>query len=264
MPYENKLSVKIENKHQIELNQLASSLNALSAQYDSFLRKTGIDYTKNDRKLCVSELKQGSIIIELISSIAVASDNFNAIFGFFEYLRASFDWILGKTNQAFKYSKRDFEQLSEFVDLAARDNGASIAVHVVNSNNVVNNFYIDHLQANAAQNIAAQKVEDMTEEKPKIFSKELMYWANANFVDSKNKTTNKIIVEKIDKKPRIAVFVNEDDEIKAKSYDSRFPQKNWQNLVYVVDIEVLYIQEVPKAYRILKLYKDETFDPDCI
>jgi hypothetical protein len=74
---ENILSVKIENKNQIELNQLASSLNALSAQYDSFLRKSNTDYTKNDRKLYISELKQGSIIIELFSSIAARASDFN-------------------------------------------------------------------------------------------------------------------------------------------------------------------------------------------
>jgi hypothetical protein len=38
MQEENKLTITIKNSKPIELNQFASSLDALSAQYDSFLK----------------------------------------------------------------------------------------------------------------------------------------------------------------------------------------------------------------------------------
>jgi hypothetical protein len=264
MPPENKLSIKIENGHQLELNQLASSLNAFSAQYDSFLRKSNVDYAKNDRKLYISELKQGSIIIELVSSIAASADNFNAIFEFFNYLRLSFDWLLERGDRKFRYSKHDLEQLSEFVGPVAVDKKSAICISITNSN--LNNaaIFIDHLQANAAQNIASKKVEDTMEENQKIFHRELMYWANADFSEQKNRISDKVIIENIDKRSKIAIFLNENDKKAATSYDSRFPQKNWQGLGYIVDVEISYIQDSPKAYRILKLYADETFDPDSI
>jgi hypothetical protein len=266
LAFENILSVKIENKNQIELNQLASSLNALSAQYDSFLRKSNTDYTKNDRKLYISELKQGSIIIELFSSIAACTTDFNAIFEFFNYLKDSFDWLLERGKQKFKYSKSDLEQLGEFINPIARDSGSVINIQISNSGSgdVTSNIFIDHLQANAAQNIASKKLEDMREEKRKIFNKEFMYWASADFYDQKNKTSDKVIIENIDKKAKVAIFLDENDKKTATSRNKKFPEKNWQDLIYVVDVEISYIQDCPKAYKILKLYENDTFDPSSV
>ena len=43
---------------------------------------------------------------------------------------------------------------------------------------------------------------------------------------------------------------------------SKFPNKQWQDLAYIVDVEVSYIQDSAKEYKITKLYKEEIFDPE--
>jgi len=118
---------------------------------------------------------------------------------------------------------------------------------------------VDSLESNAIQNKIRKYIEGIDEE-PKIFQKELMYWANAAFV--KQKTTDKVIIEKIDKKPKKVVFLSEQDKSIATSYNPNFPHKQWQDLAYIVDVEVSYIQDTPKEYKITKLYKDEIFDPE--
>jgi hypothetical protein len=56
--------------------------------------------------------------------------------------------------------------------------------------------------------------------------------------------------------------VNDEDKIAATTHNRKFPMKNWQDLGYIVDVEVMYIQDIPRKYKILKLYNDETFDPE--
>jgi hypothetical protein len=34
------------------------------------------------------------------------------------------------------------------------------------------------------------------------------------------------------------------------------------NRLAIVDVEVCYIEDVPKSYKILKLYKNDVFDPN--
>jgi hypothetical protein len=44
------------------------------------------------------------------------------------------------------------------------------------------------------------------------------------------------------------------------SSNDKFPTVNWQDLCYVVDVEVSYIEGEPQLYKILKLYKEETYN----
>jgi hypothetical protein len=38
--------------------------------------------------------------------------------------------------------------------------------------------------------------------------------------------------------------------------------KAWHELAYIVDVEVSYINGIPKLYKILNFYPEDTFDPD--
>lgn len=37
--------------------------------------------------------------------------------------------------------------------------------------------------------------------------------------------------------------------------------KPWQELAYIVDVEVLKLGDQPKPYKIIECYTEETFDP---
>ena len=83
-----------------------------------------------------------------------------------------------------------------------------------------------------------------------------MYWADASFNNKYEKNAGKIIIEKIDKKPRKVIFINAEDEIKAKTRHQKYPHTEWQDLLRHIDIEVVKVQDTIKEYRILKLYDD--------
>ena len=94
-----------------------------------------------------------------------------------------------------------------------------------------------------------------------FFRKELMYWANANFLKIK-KSQDKVVIEKIDKHPKKVIFANDEDKLYATTHNLLFKDKNWQDLSYIVDVDVSYIEGVPKVYKILRIYREEVFDPE--
>lgn len=257
-----KLSIKIENNKPVELNQLTLSLNALARQYDSFLRKSDkFDYHKTDRKLYISKLETGCIYAELIPAVMPLLNDLNSILGFGSYLKNVYDYFRGtKDKIEYNLTKNDCLELSEFVSQTANDNGSNINIEVKGDNNIVlcPILKVDSLESNAIQN-KIRKYLDGIDEDPKVLYREVMYWANAAFV--KQKTTDKAIIEKIDKKPRKVVFLNDHEKSVATSYNASFPNKQWQDLAYIVDVEVSYIQDIPREYKIIKLYKEDIFDP---
>lgn len=103
--------------------------------------------------------------------------------------------------------------------------------------------------------------ENLELEEQTLFQKELMYWADASFNNKYEKNAGKIIIEKFDKKPRKVVFINSEEELKAKTRHQKHPNTEWQDLLRRVDIEVVKVQDTIKEYRILKLYDDaDVFD----
>jgi hypothetical protein len=258
-----KLSIKIENSNPIELNQLTLSLNALARQYDSFLRKSDeFDYHKTERKLYISKLESGCIYAELVPAIVPLLSDMNSIFSFGSYLKNIYDFFLGKQEKInHTITKSDCDDFSEIVAQTANDSGSSIHMDIKGNNNIVlcPIITVNSLDSNAIQNKIRKYVEGI-DEQPKTYAKELMYWSNAAFV--KQKTTDKVVIEKIDKKPKKVIFLNDHEKSVATSYNSKFPNKQWQDLAYIVDVEVSYIQDSAKEYKITKLYKEEIFDPE--
>ena len=257
------LSIKINNKNPVELNQLTISLNALANQYDNFLKKNqDFNYAKAHRKLYISKLEEGSIYIELLPALMPLINDFNTIAAFANYLKDVYGFFLGYEKKlCHQITKTDCVELGDFINQIASDNESNIAIGIKGDNNITNVIVLDSIKSNAVQNAIRKHIESNMQEDPKIYHKQLMYWANASFI--RNKTTDgKVIISNIDKNPKKVIFEQEQDKIIATTHNVKFPKKNWQDLAYIVDVEVSYLDNVPKVYKITKLYSDEIFDSE--
>jgi len=260
-----KLTIKLNNNQPVELNQLTASLNALGNQYDTFFKRSdSFDYNKNQRKLYISKLESGSIYAELIPVVMETINQANSIIEFSSYLKSCYDFFLGTAKET-KYilTKKDFIELSDIINPTANDYGSNLVIDVKGNNNtIINNIItIDSTKANAIQNGLNKKSGDLMEDQPKQYSKVLMYWASANFNDKHDSNSGKVIIPEIDKKPKKVIFDNENDQILAMSSNIKFPNKNWQDLGYIVDVQVSYIHDNPNLYKITRLYGEDTYDP---
>ena len=95
-----RLHIHIEDTQPMELLDLTSSLVALNNQYVAYLKKHPEQNINSDAKLYVKEIRHGSVIVELIDTLAVAvlpfMENANSIIGFVGYCKDAIKYFLGK------------------------------------------------------------------------------------------------------------------------------------------------------------------------
>ena len=255
------LQFEIKNDRLVDLNVLANSLNALSSQYDIFLKKSKDVCKKHERKLLIKNVRSGSIIIDLFGYATPLFDEMNTICEFGSYLKCTFDYFLGKdAKPTHDYTKKDCQDIRDIVDITARDgNNAVINFNVYGDNNttIVHVGSLSHTDANALQTTTKRyEEESLTLEEQTVFQRELMYWSDASFNSKYDKKAGKVIIENIDRKPKKVIFLNPQEESIAKAGHSSHPNTEWQDLLRRVDIEVIKIQDKIIEYRILKLYDD--------
>jgi hypothetical protein len=257
------LRFEIKNDSPVDLNILSKSLNALGSQYELFLnKKSKYSYKKDDRKLLIKEVKSGSIIIDLVGTISPLIREFNQICEFGTYLSASFDFFLGKRKGPIcEYTQKDCSDIRNIVEITARDGVNSTSnINIYGDNNIIHQsvYSISNIDANALQSII-KRYEDESFEKEEecIFQKEIMYWENANFNRKKTSSeSGKVIIEGIDKRPKKVIFISEADKAKCVVRNEKYPNVEWQDLLFYVDVKVMKVQDVIREYLVLKVYDD--------
>ena len=185
-----RLSIKINNKQPIELNELTNSLNALAREYDLYC-KNELKLAKNDRRLEIVKLEQGSLLIELIPTIMPLIQETNSVFCFGKYIVETLDFFTGKSKEKdppAKYTKKNCDNINSFLNQTANDNGSTINIDVKGNNNtIILGKAIDSLESNAAQNNITKYKERLLEEEPSVKHKQAFYWESASFLDTNTK-----------------------------------------------------------------------------
>jgi len=263
MEKESVLTVQIKNVKPIALTDLTVAMLDFSSQYSQFIDRETAHELDSASELYIKEVRSGCIIFELVSNAIASSPVFwegGALAEYSKYLEQIFNWLLGKLGEdTYEPTKKDLQQLQGILEPVAKDSGSQMNIVVNEGGNVTQNFYIDSMGANAAQNTIHKKLETMKERKEYPCKKRVIQWHQTKF-DMSSSTGDQAIIESISRSPIKAVF--NDSTIKEDILHSgdRF-NKPWHELAYVVDIEVQTIGGKPKMYTILKYYPEDTFDP---
>lgn len=252
------LNIHIKNNKPVDINNLARSLNGLASLYRSFIESH--DYNADiEPKLYVKEIKEGSIDIYLLGQLLNTLEFVNPTLEFANNLYDMIEILKGsKEDNGKKISKKDCEALIDFTDVTARDINAEIGISVKDNNGIIlnncNQVIINTIDANAAQNAAKKRIEEFTQQRPTSYQQVEMYWADANFLS--DKAHGKIIIEAISDKAVGVKFLNDEDRKKCTSNNTNYPENPWQDLLYTVDIEAIYVQDKLRGYKITKVYED--------
>ena len=251
-----RLSIKIENSKPFELNQLTSSLNSLAKEFDVFCKDHNIK--KSDRKLEIVKLDKGSLLIELIPFVVPLINEINTVYMFGEKLINTINFFSGKGGDKPKIGKQSCDNISNFMEVTANDNGGNLILNVVGDNNkIIVGSEISNLEANATQNGLRKHKDTLLEESPEIYTKEAFYWSVASFSDVTEKSADRGVALKINEKAHKIIFANDTDKKMMTTFNASL-KSDWQNLIYIVDIEVTRVQESIKIYKILKVHYDDT------
>ncbi|MAB97233.1 MAG: hypothetical protein CMK71_04075 [Pseudomonadaceae bacterium] len=261
--FNQKLEIKINNQKPVILTDLTMSLLGINQQYQRFIEaETNQDYQAST-ELYIKEVRAGSIIVELVAlsmPIVPLVWQGGSLSEWATYAKETIEWLLGKIDKAPKdVSKQDLKQWNNILEPVAKDNGSQLNFTVSDGGTVINQFFINSQEANAAQNSIQRQLARLDEPDDHIQKNRVMYWYQTKF-DSDSHTGDKAIIEDISKKPLKVIFENNAVKEAMLGGDERF-SKPWHKLAYVVDVEVQTINGVPKVYTILRYHQAHTFDP---
>ncbi|MCR9423844.1 hypothetical protein [Vibrio sp. RM-69-4] len=157
-------------------------------------------------------------------------------------------------------TKQDLQEWNKIVEPIAKDHGSQMNINVSDGGQVINQFILDSTEAAAIQNRICRLVEDMDTPQENKHLKKVMYWYQTKF-DPNSDTGNKAIIDDISKSALKVIFEN--NALKeAMLHPDPSLGKPWQELAFVVDVEVQTVRGKPKMYNVLNYYPEYTFDPD--
>lgn len=250
------LEVTLKNQSPIELNDLGRALNSLADEFNRFSNRHQVN---SNAKLFVKEVRKGSIVIDLISSVPVLlpiAEQFNTVFEFGSFIKNAFDYLLDRTNDRPEGDSKTFENIANIVNPIAGNKGSQINISVSNTGN--GDIYVQ-IPATEEESQRIKTKAGFEKEKlqlPNVDLKErvTMYIYQARN-EIKSKSGDKGIIESISKQPKKIIFGNEG--IKREIMNS---DENVFHYAYVVDVVVETKEEKPIAYKIMNYHEKFQLD----
>ena len=139
------LRIKIDHSQPVELVTLSESMNGLADLFARFADANNLNQNDDPVRLYVTKVTEGSIVIDLqtlASNLVLFVSDVNAISAFFATVTSVFDYVKGKVSENPRLSKKDAEDYSRILGVAAQDNKASIRFQKCNGVTVINNYTI--------------------------------------------------------------------------------------------------------------------------
>lgn len=261
--FSDKLEIVINNDRPVILTDLTMALLGVGQQFEKFIESETDEHNRIGSQLFVKEVRDGSIIVELIAQVMPIIPLLwqgGSLSEWTSHAKGVIEWLSGKiANPPKDLTKQDLRQWSNIVEPIAKDRASQMNFTVSSGGVVINQFFVNSEQANAIQNNVRREIGVLEERDDHIQRKCVMVWYQTKF-DETSQTGNKAVIESISKSPVKVIFENNAVKKAMLDGDQRFP-KPWHELAYIVDVRVQTIQGVPKVYTIINYYDEDTFDP---
>jgi len=258
-----RLEVTIKNELPVALTDLTLSLLAVGHQFEAFVEAELPADMPVASELLVKEVRTGSIVFELVAQALPLAPLFwqgGALLEWANYAKDTIMWLLAKAESPPRnLTKNDLKQWHSILEPVAKDHGSQLNFTVSDGGTVINHFFVNSQEANAAQSRITREIGALEEPNNTIFKKRVMTWYQAKF-DNSSQTGNKAVIESISTRPLRVVFDN--NAVKNEMFEQGVEySKPWHQLAYIVDVQVQTISGQPRVATILNFYPDETFDP---
>ncbi len=256
------LTIDIKTNAEMPLGSFLAAMNGLHANYKEEIIAQGVKVSKENSALSISKIETGSIIAELRPYVEHALpllQDVNLVVGFVEQMKATYEWLLGKTEPPKRIpTRQEYMNYQAFNDMVVNN---SQGVTFIGNGNTINapiniTYNVSPEQAERINKRIEEKISEEKETQNTHFSRVAMIWRQAQFGTPQTKTGNKVIIQDVTKNPLPCFFAHEDEQ--ERLYD----RTDWQSLVHIVDVDVQYINDRPNFYRITKVYQGEEFNPE--
>jgi hypothetical protein len=256
------LQITIDNKQEIELFELASSMASISDQYHRFLRQNKREKVKSESKLFVKKITEGSIILDLCEKApALLPGVAPLLVEYSHFLVNTLDYLSGRSSaipQLYRYLREDFLNFKKILEPVANITGNYLHLNINFGTVSINQTY-NSVEANAAQNQCDKEIKLLQKAGESLLKENVhlrLYQArNSNL--SKTTLGNLGIITEISEEPKVISFSN--DKLRYQIING---EENPYNYAYIVDADITlkegssYFESNKdiKGYEILKLH----------
>lgn len=254
MNNEVKLKIEINNQRPVELLDLAKSMISVSDEYKRFLAKNELHVDPDHVKLYIKQIYGGSIITELVSLAPYTLpliDHAVIVVEYTKHIISLYEWLSGNDEKQQSPEKSTLENLSNIIEPIAKDRGSQMNIGTIDvaGDYVVNNYYINSVDANASQNAIKRQLSAMKEPVTGIHRDVVMYWAQARNDPNGSKAGDRARIESIYKGDVKVRFLSEKIKLKML-YEEPHPFSK----AFVVDVAVETVNGKPALYKILEIH----------
>lgn len=202
MKKEQILTIKIDYNEAISAEVFYEFLGACSRQFE---KQSKYYNDKQQDKLLIKEIRQGSIEIELIALIMPIIGNFNSIYTFFDSIKTTFEWFVNNNGDKPQMKIKDCEDFKRIISPLNNSNSTQINVYVNGDNN--RTLLIDKEMAESMSKKLDKEIfeQQKTSEDSDNYNNVLLKLIQIKNDDKDNKNT-KGIIEKIDRKEHPILF----------------------------------------------------------
>ncbi|WP_077929211.1 hypothetical protein [Wohlfahrtiimonas populi] len=257
----NTLRITISNSKPVKLTELTDSLTGIADQYYSYIENDAKGLAESS--LYVSEIKKGSMVFELVAqslpyvSLIAATSPLEM---WINQLVKTMEWLSGKGKKPdIDITKKDLQNICKTLSPVANDESSKIQLNLIGCN-ISGDFrpvFYDSPQAKKIQTKAKKEIALIENKMDHKATNRLMVWYQTRHVPN-TKTGDMGIIESISNKPLKIIFANEEDKVYMYNAGKEFDVP-WQELGFIVDVDVQYLNGVPKVYNIIKVHKNDTF-----
>ena len=195
------LTINIKYDNAISLYNFKESLEGWYNQYNKHLSETNTP--KEEDTLLIKEIKQGSIIITLISSAVPLLSDYNTIFTFYTSVKSIFNWLSTKRGKKPKYDLEELENIKKIVSpINTTDKSLNISINGdKNTVMMFDKLIVQKIYQNANEEIQELSFKDKKEEIPDLTDKDnvLLKFTQIEGTEKNNRNTKGVISE-LDKK----------------------------------------------------------------
>lgn len=247
---ENKIVFRIETKNPLPVEDFTKSLEAFNREYKAF---------SSVAELQISEIRKGSFEVEFIqyiepSSLFVGITNINGVFDFIEHMKNLFS-SLKKGENLESNNKKSVENVSDITKPIINNYG-NINIVLGNDNLTINSEDAKLINENTKKLL--ERPQKTIESQTTIREKVLFNWQQVSFNEQKPNVGNKGIIQEIDKRAIRVIFADDTSQTKEEMTTSH-NGIDWQEVNYIVDVEVMTKNDKIMVYKILKNYPNDSF-----
>ena len=272
-----KLMYKIDYSQNMKLSDFIEALQGLENEYKAICiqqakkSKTQRELLKNEKFFEIAKIREGSVEFELVNTVTPLFADMNTIHIFSETIKNIYSHLIDpSTPILYDISKKCLENLKKIVFPISSDKSGKISIFNIiigKDNTVTNNILeVDYKTALAIQDRADTLIAEQTDDSD-IADESVgvyMYWDTARAFRKEDHTytnTGKICIEILDKKAYPVTFEHDDDWHICTSKNDKFG-KEWQYLMYKVDVNIIKKHTKIVAYEITKVYPKNTIEPE--